>query len=88
MIAIPANPDRWAPPFVITTRTMAGTGPQELEAMLPGDYFVAALPRDDVSALMNDSSWLAAVAAVATKITLAAGDTPVLRLRVTRLPDK
>jgi hypothetical protein len=60
----------------------------KLGAMLPGDYFIAAIPIEDWSVLPENPRRLASLVTIGTKVTLAAGDTPVLTLRVVPLPDK
>jgi hypothetical protein len=87
IVAVPANPRRWAFPFIVGQGD-ARAGAVKLGPMVPGDYFVAALPLEDMVVIARDPSRLAALATVGTKVTLEAGDTRLLTLRVTPLPDR
>jgi len=57
-----------------------------LGPMLPGDYFVAALSRDDWLWLLRDGGRIDAIASVGTRVTLAEGTTRKLELRLVTLP--
>ncbi len=55
-------------------------------AILPGDYFVAALTPADYFAIIYDLTRLADLASVAARVTFAEGDARTIELRVTPLP--
>jgi Carboxypeptidase regulatory-like domain len=88
VIAMPADPSRWAPPFVRYPTGPSTSAGAKLGVMLPGDYLFAALPLEDFSLVMRDPSRLPSVAAVATKVSLEAGDTRLLTLRLVTLPGR
>ena len=90
-IALPEDPARWKTGFralSLPLRPPAGIALPQSAALLPGNYFVAALSLEDYLAVMQDFSRLDAVARIATKVTFTAGETRTLTLRVVPLPDK
>jgi hypothetical protein len=88
VIAIPADPARWAAQFVRYPTTPATGAGSKLGGLLPGDYLMAGLPLEDFALVLRDPSRLPSVAAVASKVRLEAGDTRVLTLRLVALPGR
>jgi hypothetical protein len=88
VIAIPASPDRWQWTFARVPTTPPNGPFSKLGAMLPGDYFFAALKLEDFGIVLRDPSRLPSIAAIGTRVTLAAGESPRLTLRIVALPDK
>jgi protocatechuate 3,4-dioxygenase beta subunit len=88
VIAMPAEPTAWAVPFIRYPTAPSTSAGASLGAMLPGDYLFAALPLEDFGLVLRDRSRLPSVAAVATKVTLEAGDKRVLTLRIVALPGR
>jgi hypothetical protein len=86
VVAVPTDPSRQALPFVIVPATRAEGNPVTLGPMLPGDYFVAALSRDDWLWLLRNGGRIDAIGAVGTRVTLAEGETRKLELRIVTLP--
>jgi hypothetical protein len=86
VVAVPADPSRWALPFAVVPATREESELTKLGPMLPGDYFVAALSRDDWLWLLRDGGRIDAIASVGTRVTLAEGNTRKLELRLVTLP--
>ena len=74
-------------PFLVGQSGAPG-GRGKLGPLVPGDYFVAAVPLEDMVVIARDPSRIGGLAAIGTKVTLEAGDTRLLTLRVTPLPDR
>jgi hypothetical protein len=85
VVALPADPSRWLP-FAIVNAISSEAGSMKLGPMLPGEYFVAALSRDDVTLLFRESGRVEQIPAVGTRVTFAEGDAPALELRIVPLP--
>ena len=88
VVAVPTDPSRWAAPFMIVATPSAEGDLMKLGPMLPGEYFVAALSRDDGMLLFSDRVRFEALAAVGTRVTLTEGDTRTLELRIVALPPR
>jgi hypothetical protein len=86
VIAIPADPARWRLGSV--TASPAPGGRRTLGPMLPGEYILAAIPRDEGAILFNDSTRVDALAAIGSRVTLAEGDSRTFDLRLVSLPPK
>ncbi len=86
VVAVPTDPSRWALPFAFTAATRAEAALTKLGPMLPGEYFVVALSREDWLWLLSGRGRIDAIAAVGTRVTLAEGDTRTLELRIVSLP--
>ena len=74
------SPPAWA------TGAKSQDGVIKLNAMLPGDYYVAALGLEDFGLLMNDLTRLEDYMSIAARVTFAERDDRTLDLRLTRLP--
>jgi hypothetical protein len=57
-------------------------------AIRPGEYLVAALPLEDMRLLHVEPERLQSVAAIADRITLAAGQRGTIELRLKKLPSR
>jgi protocatechuate 3,4-dioxygenase beta subunit len=86
VVAVPTDPSRSALPFAIVTATRAEDDLMKLGPLLPGEYFVAALSRDDGLLLFSERVRLDTIATVGTRVMLTAGDTRTLDLRIVTLP--
>ena len=76
---------RTGPPAWITG-SKSQDGVVKLGALLPGDYYVAALGLDDFGILFNDVARIEDYISVAARVTFAERDERTLDLQLTRLP--
>jgi hypothetical protein len=60
----------------------------KLSPMLPGEYIVAAIPRDESVILSNDRTRMDALAAIGSRVTLVEGDSRTFDVRLVSLPPK
>jgi hypothetical protein len=88
IVTLPADPARWKLWAAIIPGTPSADGALKLGAMLPGDYFVAALSPEDLVVLIRDRGRLDAVASIGTNVTLRTDDTRTIELRLAKLPEK
>lgn len=86
VVAMPADPSRWRLGTRPVMAKPALDGALKLEALLPGDYFLAALPSYEFSILMRDPGRVESLAAVATRVRIAEGQTGTIDLRLVTLP--
>lgn len=63
-------------------------GTLKLEALLPGDYFVAAIDAADASLLDDQPTRIEDLATVATRVTFIEGDSQTVPLKITNLPKR
>lgn len=81
ILLAPAKPSRWR------VRRIAPMSPGRdgyaiFSLLLPDDYLVAAVAADEIAAVVRDDDALARIAERAERLTLAAGDHPVMDVRV------
>jgi hypothetical protein len=88
VLAIPAASERWGRPFWMIPQNPPTGSAAKMRSVVPGDYLFAALTLEDLNLVIRDPSRIASVATIATRVTLAAGETPLLTLRIARLPDR
>jgi hypothetical protein len=88
VIAVPADPARWSVTLGAVTATPAPGGLMKLSPMLPGEYIVAAIPRDESVILSNDRTRMDALAAIGSRVTLVEGDSRTFDVRLVSLPPK
>lgn len=88
VIALPANPATWRLALGFVPSAPAPGDLIKLGPMLPGEYIVAAIPRDQVDLLFTDPTRVDALAALGTRVTLAEGDKRRFELRLVTLPAK
>jgi Carboxypeptidase regulatory-like domain len=86
LVLFPVDPARWKAPSVLPSDQQPADDVLSLGAILPGEYFVAALTQDDVNALFNDVSRLEQLAQVATKVTFTEGDDRTVDVQIRPLP--
>lgn len=88
VIALPADRARWRVALGSVAATPAPGGVLKLGPMLPGEYVVAAIPREDGVILFNDRTRVDALAAIGRRVTLAEGDSRTFDVRLVSLPPK
>ncbi len=88
VVALPADPARWVMTEMVHPEGNADGGVFRLAPLLPGEYFIAALSADDFGAILRKPSRLAGIAAIGTRITVAAGQTRTLTVNVQALPER
>jgi hypothetical protein len=88
VVAVPADPARWRLALGFVTVSPEPGGLMKLGPMLPGEYIVAAIPRDEAHILFADRSRVDTLAAIGSRVTLAEGDSRTLDLRLASLPAK
>lgn len=88
VIAVPADPAKWRLALGFVRVAPEPEGLMKLGPMLPGEYMLAAVPRDDADILFNDPTRLDSLAAIGTRVTLAVGDRRTFDLRLVNLPPK
>ena len=86
VLAFPVDPTRWsgygASPRNLKSALTSRTGVYTFDHLPPGDYYVVAIDPAEAEG-WQDPTRLEALASEATKLTVAAGDTPkTLDLRV------
>jgi hypothetical protein len=86
VIAVPADLARWELPTAIIPANRGEGDVMKLGPVLPGDYLVAALSRDDAGLLFTEHARVEALAKVATRVTLVEGDSRTLDLPLVSLP--
>jgi hypothetical protein len=86
VVLFPTDSARWKVPSVLPSEQPPADDVLSLGAILPGEYFVAAMTQDDVSALYNDMSRIEQLAQVATKVVFTEGDDRTVDLQITPLP--
>jgi len=88
VIAVPADPAQWrlALGFVMVSPEPGGL--MKLGPMLPGEYIVAAIPRDEADILFIDRTRVDALAAIGNRVTLAEGDSRTFDVRLVSVPPK
>ena len=64
VIAVPADPARWRVALGTVTASPAPGGVMKLGPMLPGEYIVAAIPRDEGVILFNDRTRVDSLVAI------------------------
>jgi len=85
VLALPADPSRRLG-LVTIPGSPSHDSVLKLGAMLPGEYFLAALPMAEYLRLMRDRTRIDAVASVGTRVTLAERDDRTFDLRLITLP--
>ena len=88
VIAVPADPARWRIALGFVTVSPQPGGLMKLGPMLPGEYIVAAIPRDQAHILFSDLTRVDALAAIGSRVTLAEGDSRTFDLRLVNLPPR
>ena len=83
---LPANPAIRRFGMRVVYPHLARDGVLSLGALLPGDYLVAAVAPDVGASVFGNAERLEALAGVATRLTLRAGDEPILDLPAATLP--
>jgi hypothetical protein len=87
VLLFPANPAGWSDfgiwPRRIKTMSASNTGAFQFPAQPAGDYYVIALPRDDIDAWQAPDFFKQA-AARATRITVGWGETRTVELRIVK----
>jgi hypothetical protein len=86
VVFLSADRARRKGPPVWIPGSKAQNGVVKLGAMMPGDYYVAALGLEDFGLLANDPTRLEDYLSVAARITFAQRDDRTLDLQLTRLP--
>jgi hypothetical protein len=86
VVAVPADPARWAHALSFKPGTPGLDGVMELGAMLPGKYLVAAIPMADYLLLARHPARVSGLASIGTAVTLNEGAGPQIDLRLTSLP--
>ena len=86
-VVLPVDPNRWKGTVWSVEGLPSRDGAIKLGPRLPGDYLVAAIPREDYSVLVQNPARLEILASVARRVTLVEGNNPPLELRLTRLPE-
>jgi hypothetical protein len=81
----PTDPARWTSPAAPADSPPSQQGVLALGAIVPGEYFVAALEPEVFRSVMIGEMALADVATVATRVSLREGDSTVLDIKLTRL---
>jgi hypothetical protein len=85
-VSFPVSPAEWPYPGISALRfrsaAVASDGSYRLNGMIPGEYFVAAIPVSERGRWLDPAA-LAALAPLATRITVKAGATTTQDLRVT-----
>ena len=89
LVLLPADPAKWRAGLQLIPGERARDGVISLGATVAGEYLVAALRVDDAITVMRDPARrLAELSAVATRLTLAAGDAQTIDLPIVSLPPK
>jgi hypothetical protein len=88
VVAIPADPARWRVALGWIAATPGPGGLMKLGPVLPGEYIVAAIPRDESVILFNDRTRVDALAAIGSRVALAEGDSRTFDVRLVSLPPK
>lgn len=86
-VVLPADPNRWKGTVWAVESVPSRDGVVALGPRLPGDYLVAAIPREDYSVLLRNPARIESLASVAQRVRLTEGNNPPLELRVVRLPE-
>jgi hypothetical protein len=88
VLAVPVDPARRHLLSVVVPGRPSGDGVLKVSAILPGEYFLAALPTEDVVMLMRDPERIDSVAAVGIRVTLEERDDRTFDLRPISLPPR
>jgi hypothetical protein len=88
VVVIPADPARWRVALGSIAATPGPGGLMKLGPVQPGEYIVAAIPRDESAILFNDRTRVDALAAIGSRVTLAEGDRRTFDVRLVSLPPK
>lgn len=86
VVTLPADPARWVFGPSLTAGKPDADGARPIDPLLPGDYLIAALSLTDWAAVSRGTLSPESLASVATRVTLAAGDTRVLELKIVKVP--
>jgi hypothetical protein len=82
---LPVDSERWEGTYLTQPSGPGRDGLVKLNATLPGDYFLAAVPPEDFRLLRDRSRWNDLVA-VASRVSLIERDDRVLDVRLSALP--
>ena len=91
VVAVPVNPARRrvgtvVVPGILFPRAPSSDGVLKVGAILPGEYFLAALSTEDSVMLMRDPAWIDGIAGMGTRVTLEERDDRTFDLRLLGLP--
>jgi hypothetical protein len=85
VVLFPATPSLWRnfglTAMLFKTASIAATGSYNFSMLTPGDYFLAAVPDEDRNR-WTDPDYLAAIAGLATRVSVSAGSTITQNLRM------
>jgi hypothetical protein len=70
IFAVPTDPSRWALPFAVVATPRADADVMKLGPILPGDYFIVAMPANTRPIQPGESRRFQRLAAVAERVTL------------------
>jgi hypothetical protein len=88
VVAVPVDPARRHAGGVLVTGRPLGDGVLKASAVLPGEYFLAAIPTDDSIVLTRDPARIEDIASVGTRVTFQEGDERTFDLRPITLPPR
>ena len=87
VVILPADPNRWKGAVWSVSGVPTQNGVLKLGPRLPGEYLVAAIPREDYLLLFHHPARVESVASVARRVTLTEGENQTLELRLSRVPE-